>query len=225
MSRFIIKLMILSFSNHDIYSSSSQGLYEMSIFFFVAYLVASVFVAYFTRNLIQNNMMHEIHWMLVCSFGAYWLSHMMNMIHYNRYSIDGVGVEWLSIFSKCWQVVGYVIFVNVLLLIARGWMITTNKLSRKLENSIISGFIVLIYTALFFSDTLRDPGDTSYLYDSWPGYLFIAMNIFLLILFDSLLHRTFIFEKRIIKRNFYRRFGVIFSLWFIQARFAYVFNC
>jgi hypothetical protein len=192
----------------------------MSIFFFVAYLVASFLLAFFTVNLLQNNLMHEIHWMLISSFCAYWLSHGMNMIHYIFYARDGVGVEWLSVFSKCWQVVGYVIFVNVLLLIARGWTITTNKLSRKLENSIISGFIVFIYTALFFIDTLRDPGDTSYLYDSWPGYLFIAMNIFLLILFDYLLHRTFTFEKRVIKRNFYRRFSVIFSLWFIQARFC-----
>ena len=189
----------------------------MSIFFFVAYLVCSIAVFYFVRTFIVNNIMHEIHWMLVASFVAYWAAHMMNMIHYKRYSEDGIGIDWLSVFSKCWQVVGYVIFVNVLLLIARGWMITTNKLSRKVENAIISGFIVFIYTALFFSDTLRDPGDSSYLYDSWPGYLFIGMNMFLLVLFDYLLHRTFTFEKRVVKRNFYKRFAFVFSLWFIQV--------
>ena len=190
---------------------------EMSIFFFLAYTVTSIFVLYFIRTFIVNNIMHEIHWLLLASFVSYWASHMMNMIHLVRYSMDGIGVVWLSVFSNCWQVVGYVIFVNVLLLIARGWTITTNKLSRKSENAIISGFIVLIYTALFFSDTLRDPGDSSYLYDSWPGYLFIGMNMFLLVLFDYLLHRTFTFEKRVVKRNFYKRFGFVFSLWFLQA--------
>jgi hypothetical protein len=37
------------------------------------------------------------------------------------------------------EVAGFVIFINVLLLIARGWTITTNKLSRKSENIFISG--------------------------------------------------------------------------------------
>mmetsp|Transcript_8380 Transcript_8380/g.20834 ORF Transcript_8380/g.20834 Transcript_8380/m.20834 type:complete len:200 (-) Transcript_8380:119-718(-) len=51
---------------------------------------------------------------------------------------------------------------------------------------------------------------------SWPGYLFVGMNIFLLLLFVSLLQRTYVFEKRIVKRSFYRRFGFIFALWWIQ---------
>jgi hypothetical protein len=37
------------------------------------------------------------------------------------------------------EVAGFVIFINVLLLIARGWTITTNKLSRKSENVLLSG--------------------------------------------------------------------------------------
>ena len=47
---------------------------------------------------------------------------------------DGVGSESADIFARSFEVVGYLIFVNTLLLVARGWTITTTKLSRKAEN-------------------------------------------------------------------------------------------
>lgn len=46
--------------------------------------------------------------------------------------------------------------------------------------------------------------------------MFIAMNVILLGFFLSLINRTTNFEKRVVKRSFYRRFRMIFSLWFLQ---------
>ena len=53
-----------------------------------------------------------------------------------------------------------------------------------------------------------------YVYDSWR-YMLITMNIFLLIVFLILIHRTYVFEKRVVKRNFYRRFAFIYTVWFL----------
>ena len=61
--------------------------------------------------------------------------------------------------SRCFEVVGYLIFINTLLLVARGWTITTSKLSRKSENAFFTALLVCIYVGLFFSDTLRDRAD------------------------------------------------------------------
>jgi len=142
---------------------------------------------------------------------------MLRLIHYIKFSDDGMGYEWVTIFARCFEVVGFLTFVNLLLQIARGWTITTNKFSRKSENAFFTGCLILIYVILFFSDVLRDPADTSYLYDTLPGYLFLAMNIFLLLVFIHLIRRTYMFEKRVVKRAFYRRFGFCFSLWFLQV--------
>eukprot|EP00802_Teleaulax_amphioxeia_P008520 Tamp_08529.p3 GENE.Tamp_08529~~Tamp_08529.p3 ORF type:complete len:174 (-),score=39.70 Tamp_08529:1605-2126(-) len=138
------------------------------------------------------------------------------LVHYSQYMKDGVGKEGCEIFARCFEVVGYLIFINTLLLVARGWTITTSKLSRKSENAFFTALLVCIYVGLFFSDTLRDRADSNYLYDSWAGYFFIAMNVFLMVTFHYLLHRTYVFEKLVVKRNFYRRFGFIYTIWFIQ---------
>lgn len=63
------------------------------------------------------------------------------LLNVRRHSVTKDQI-WLSEFleaCRCVEVFGYVVFVNCLLLIARGFTITTNKLSRKLENGLISG--------------------------------------------------------------------------------------
>jgi hypothetical protein len=129
---------------------------------------------------------------------------------------SGQGLEGCEIFARCFEVVGYLIFINTLLLVARGWTITTRKLSRKTENLFFTALLVVIYVALFLSETLRDPADSTYLYNSWAGYFFIAMTLFLMLTFHYLLHRTYVFEKLVVKRTFYRRFGFVYTLWFIH---------
>ena len=70
---------------------------------------------------------------------------------------------------------------------------------------------------LFFAETLRDRGLDYYFYDTWAGYMLVAMNIFLLVVFLILMRRTYVFEKRVVKRNFYRRFACIYTLWFLTT--------
>jgi len=198
------------------FSYDEQGMFEMTIFFFTMYALGFFGLCCVIRDFSARNIMHEIHWLMVGSFVSYMLGHMLLLIHFVQYADDGKGHEWMIIFARCFEVVGFVVFVNVLLLIARGWTITTNKLSRKVENALFSAILACIYIALFFSETMRDPAESSYLYHSWAGYLFIAMQIFLLFVFVGLLHRTFVFEKRVVKRTFYKRFGLVFTLWFLK---------
>ena len=48
------------------------------------------------------------------------------------------------------------------------------------------------------------------------GYMLIVLNFALMLLFLKLIHRTYIFEKRVVKRNFYRRFAFLYTLWFLH---------
>mmetsp|Transcript_73168 Transcript_73168/g.107373 ORF Transcript_73168/g.107373 Transcript_73168/m.107373 type:complete len:330 (-) Transcript_73168:574-1563(-) len=194
-----------------------MGLYEISIFLVTMYSLGVVLLIAVMRYFFVNSLMHELHWLLIVSYFCYWLAAVLMCVHWSRYLLDGTGNPGCEIFGRCFEVVGYLIFINSLLLIARGWTITTSKLSRKTENMFFTCVLVCIYVGLFFSDTLRDPADSTYLYDSWAGYLFIAMNLFLMITFLLLIRRTYIFEKRVIKRNFYRRFAFVYTLWFLQV--------
>jgi hypothetical protein len=198
------------------FSHDKQGILEMSIFFVAFYIIFASMIMVSVRRYMLRDVMNEVHWLLVGSFACYWIMHVLtlaNGVHYYNYGSD---VDWLVIMARCLEICGFLLFLNSLLLLARGWTITTNKLSRTTEMAFLSGVIICIYIALFFSETMNDPAQTVYLYDSWPGYLFIAMQIFLLLLFLSLLTRTMTFEKRVVKRAFYKKFGFIFSLWFIQ---------
>ena len=161
--------------------------------------------------------MHEIHWLLLLSYTCYALAAILYLNHYSRYRDNGVGDAVCEIFARCFEVVGYLIFINVLLSVARGWTITTSKLSRKTENLFFTSILVCIYVGLFFAETLRDRGLDYYFYDTWAGYMLVAMNIFLLVVFLILMRRTYVFEKRVVKRNFYRRFACIYTLWFLTT--------
>ena len=169
------------------------------------------------RFFLMHDLMHEIHWLLLLSYACYAVAAMLYLVHYSTYRDNGVGDAGCEIFARCFEVVGYLIFINVLLSIARGWTITTSKLSRKTENLFFTAVLVCIYVGLFFGETLRDRALDYYVYDSWAGYMLITMNIFLLIVFLILIHRTYVFEKRVVKRNFYRRFAFIYTVWFLTT--------
>mmetsp|Transcript_38439 Transcript_38439/g.121079 ORF Transcript_38439/g.121079 Transcript_38439/m.121079 type:complete len:463 (+) Transcript_38439:767-2155(+) len=193
-----------------------QGLWAITLSFLILYTLEGLLFVCIARHFMQKRLMHELHWFLFFAFFAYWLASDLEFAYYDGYQKSGVGNDTLSIFARSLEMMGFIIFINVLIVIARGWPITTTKLSRKSENVFLTMIIILVYVALYFADMLRAPGDNSYLYSNWAGYMFIAMNLVLLILFLNLIRRTYIFEKRLVKRLFYRRFAFIFSLWFIQ---------
>jgi len=195
---------------------NEQGIYEMNIFFVVMYGAYGLLMLFVVKKFMDNNVMHPLHWMILGSFQMYLIHHIAEICHWLNYSQTGIGLEVAQVIAEWTQVVGFLMFLNVLFLIARGWMITTNKLSRKSENAFFTVTITLIYVGLFFSDIGRERYDSSYRYATWAGYMFIAMNVILLGFFLSLLRRTSFFEKRIVKRSFYKRFGFVFSLWFLQ---------
>jgi hypothetical protein len=197
-------------------SADEIGFCELCIFLVSMYALGFVVIVCLISFYHKSNLLHEIHWLLIASFCCYFLAMILHLAHYSDVMNSGQGLEGCEIFARCFEVVGYLIFINTLLLVARGWTITIRKLSRKTENLFFTALLVVIYVALFLSETLRDPADSTYLYNSWAGYFFIAMTLFLMLTFHYLLHRTYVFEKLVLKRTFYRRFGFVYTLWFIH---------
>jgi hypothetical protein len=198
------------------FGADENGFWELCIFLVCMYALGFVGIVCLISFYHKNNLLHEIHWLLIASFCCYFLAMILHLAHYTQVMDSGQGLEGCEIFARCFEVVGYLIFINTLMLVARGWTITTRKLSRKTENLFFTALLVVIYVALFLSETLQDPADTTYLYDSWAGYFFIAMTLALMLTFHYLLHRTYVFEKLVVKRTFYRRFGFIYTLWFLH---------
>ena len=80
--------------------SSVQGLYEMTMFFFGMYSLGFFAMVGIVRNFVQHNIMHEIHWLMVSSYVCFLLAHMLRLIHFIKFAKDGLGTEWITIFSR-----------------------------------------------------------------------------------------------------------------------------
>ena len=198
------------------FSVDEMGIFEMNIFFIVVYSLYGCMLMGMMKDFSDKQLLHPLHWGIFASYLMYLGSHCCECAHWFHFANYGVGLVVAEIFAVWLQVLGHVVFLNVLFLVARGWMITTNKLSRKSENAFFSFTVLCIYTGLFLSEMSKERYENSYRYATWAGYMGVALNLILLVFFLMFLNRTINFEKRVVKRAFYRRFGFIFTLWFLQ---------
>ena len=102
-------------------------------------------------------------------------------------------------------------------MIARGWSITTSKLSRKAIMAAYYSLFLGAFIAVFAWDATRDKSATLFIFESWPGFAVLSLNAFLMMNFWVLVFRSFVFEKRKPKKIFYRNFAVLYTIWFLQV--------
>ena len=140
----------------------------------------------------------------------------LGFCHLSIFAVSGVGLPLAYAASVVLQVSAELLFSFLLLLLAQGWCISTEKLENK--NAITWGFgaVGCCYFLLLMWAAGRDRASTMYVYDSGPGFGIIILNILGGLLFAYTINRTREREQDDEKKKFYFLLGVIYIFWFLH---------
>ncbi|GMH75333.1 hypothetical protein TL16_g06726 [Triparma laevis f. inornata] len=129
---------------------------------------------------------------------------------------DGVGNEGARIMSSVLGSLAEILLVMHLILIAKGWTIVRRKISaggRVKIAAFITVYAVLHVTTTIFGEVFMDKGKIVFVYETPPGIVLQYTRLFAALWFARSINTTMTqFPNN--KRRFYRKYAVIFGLWF-----------
>jgi hypothetical protein len=198
------------------FSYDEQGLLSIYLFATVLYFLVSIPVGVLVARLWARKLFNPVLRILSSAYCMELLSCMFLLIHYAQYKEDGIGIGSMHQLGKYLHVLQSLLFMLALLLISKGWTISTLKLNKKRVLAIMYTMYVALYATLFVWDDIRDKATVVYVYESAPGIGLIVLNLLVMLYFIVQLCRCHAFERRSkAKRRFYRVVGWVFSFWFL----------
>lgn len=199
------------------FSYDEQGIGPIYIFFFVAYAVLLAVHGFGVWRQMKTEQWHPIIRILSACIAVQLLSCLAMVIHYSIYANDGIGAPGLQGLGTLLDMASTVVLMFLLILLAKGWAITTSYLAHKNVLIVVLALFILAYLALFIWDYAgRDPASTLYFYESWPGIIVLVLRFATWLWFLWCLRGTIRLESLPEKRTFYFVFGGCYSLWFIS---------
>ncbi len=113
------------------------------------------------------------------------------------------------------RVAAQLTFVLLLIVLAKGWTISSVALEQKKAIFTVVGIFVILYFALLIWDVAaRDPASTLYVYDSIPGYLIITLDILTGFWFIQSCVQTYLREIHPDKKRLYIVLCSVYCWWF-----------
>lgn len=223
------------------FSFELQGVLAMCLAFLVLY-VGLVFV-HFCGVLSKNAPGHTLPRLFTAALISELLGIVFQFIHYLVYAKNGVGVESLRDIGDFCVVVTQCLFMLLLLLIAKGWTITTIFLINRKYLAGLWIFYVILYIILFVVNTVVSNSSHNFIdvnalfvtffpqtslnefsgrsaYQSIPGGFILALRCLILIWFLYELRNSYLQENVPEKLNLYRFLGVFYTFWFIYLPVA-----
>eukprot|EP01104_Vermistella_antarctica_P017944 TRINITY_DN6500_c0_g1_i1.p1 TRINITY_DN6500_c0_g1~~TRINITY_DN6500_c0_g1_i1.p1 ORF type:complete len:416 (+),score=99.10 TRINITY_DN6500_c0_g1_i1:152-1399(+) len=204
-------------------NGNSQFSYDLSGVVYIYLLFSIVFLAltcgqiYAAYVFTQQNQFHPILRLLTIAIVLEFISLLVLFVNYVVYIENGSGIEFMVSTGLGFDLVSTVVFMLVLILIAKGWSISTFRLTRRKVLAAFFGMFVIAY-ALFFvwSQFALDPASSSFVYQSIPGIIVVVLRLMTFAYFLYELVLTFREEQQTEKRSFYVKFGITYSLWFLS---------
>eukprot|EP00927_Polykrikos_kofoidii_P055221 TRINITY_DN49503_c0_g1_i1.p1 TRINITY_DN49503_c0_g1~~TRINITY_DN49503_c0_g1_i1.p1 ORF type:complete len:495 (+),score=74.57 TRINITY_DN49503_c0_g1_i1:79-1485(+) len=137
--------------------------------------------------------------------------------HYWQFQDSGENGILSAVAARSLVVGGRTCMSLLLLLMAYGQCVCTPDISWDEHSELVAGMVVFGVLSLsleLWSESEFQTTTTAYAYDTTPGVVLVAFDIFFLWLFISRSWNTFTRETRPKARTFYRRYGPLFGLWF-----------
>ncbi|KAH3854170.1 uncharacterized protein LOC127875469 isoform X2 [Dreissena polymorpha] len=142
-----------------------------------------------------------------------------NFLHVLIFAFNGVGAEWLKVLGNLLGILAECLFMLLLLVIAKGWTVTSLTLSSKLHVIGIWTVYTVLNTVFFIvSLTKVDLITNVDEWNSWPGYVIVAFRLVVMIWFFFELRATMRhdFPMTLLARlDFYHQFAAYYLVWFI----------
>jgi len=209
--------------NHQ-FSYDDQGLLLLYIIFFIVYVIGLGLHLYGDFQLIRASSLHPIVQLLSLSIISEFISILFYLINYGSYANNGVGSPACLLIAEIFDIISVLIFMLLLILVAKGWGITYPTLSHIQQQKVVLAIILVVifvcYVVLFFWGIFGiDPAATLYVYQSVPGVILLCVRFLTMIYFVWCLQSTVKADSDSTKKFFYVIFGIGFSIWFISLPF------
>lgn len=144
------------------------------------------------------------------------LSDFCMMIHYAVYKNDGLGVSGMHALGQLFNMGAELMLIFMLILISKGWAITSNYLPDRNPILISIAVLFISYMILFIWDKAgRDPASTLYFYESVPGVFLLVFRVLAFGWLGWSLRTTLTLETLPEKRRFYAAYGIASTAWFL----------
>lgn len=193
------------------FSFEMQDVVEIYAIFSVLYTVILPFWIYAYQKQI-----HPITKLLTVCICTEYAGVVMNVFHVLIYSFNGVGAEWLKVLGNVFGIFAECFFVLLLLLIAKGWTITSMKLTNRKIVFVFWG-IYTVLTAILFIIGLTKVDDIKNIdeWNGWPVYFIITFRMVVMVWFIVELRATVQKNKHPDRLEFFQQFAAYYLVWFI----------
>ncbi|XP_076463418.1 integral membrane protein GPR180-like isoform X2 [Babylonia areolata] len=180
----------------------------------VAFLLISVILALWTYAFLKQK--HMITKLLTVVFAGELLSTTLSLTHVAVFAYNGQGVDWMSKVGTLVDIGVQCLFMMFLLLLAKGWGITTDQLKWKSVLFGICGVYTVLNLFLYIWNLVEIDNIISNTdeWQTWPGYATLAFRLIAMVWFVVELRRTFHHTPHD-HLSFIQHFGAFFLMWFI----------
>jgi len=198
-------------------SYDQQDLPGLYLFYFLVFLIGLALHAYGVWSLYRSDFLHPVVKLLSATIFTYFLSIFCFFVHWMAFKNNGIGSSFMLGAGEFLDFVAQTLFILLLLLIAKGWAISTTEVS---EKKILTGFIfvfAVLYLSLFiYAWKGLDPASTLYIYETAPGIVLLVIRALTLIYFIFCLRYGVLYESHPSKRRFYQIFVAVYTAWFLS---------
>mmetsp|Transcript_51066 Transcript_51066/g.100094 ORF Transcript_51066/g.100094 Transcript_51066/m.100094 type:complete len:597 (+) Transcript_51066:54-1844(+) len=198
------------------FGRDEHGIYEMSIVFFIVYLLQLAFLVHIKKECKRKHLQHRIVKRLAISVAASVCAMLFKLIWCGDISSSGQENDSLDGTYTFFNVIADLALLTVAVDLAKGYTISTNHVTRRTTATICAGIFVLNLVLLLASYS-RDKASTEYIYDSTAGYIVIAARIAVFLWVARTLWTTYSQEREEKKRQWYQTYSVGVFLWLLSV--------
>ncbi|XP_070537748.1 transmembrane protein 145-like isoform X1 [Ptychodera flava] len=200
------------------FSADERYILETNLVFMVLYFFLFVITLRFSKILSERRLLHSTYKLYAFSVLAEFSSLILMTIAYGMYGTSGLPYPGLEMFANCVESAGILVFILMIILLGKGFTITRGKLSEVslTKLAVFMTVYTIVYCALYFcEETMFDPRDVLYKYESYAGYGLIGLYFIGFVwthyaIYFSIKHYPDMVE-------FYVHFGVVFSFWWLAT--------
>ncbi|XP_034652220.1 uncharacterized protein LOC117891124 [Drosophila subobscura] len=195
------------------YSYDQQNLLEMYLIFLLVYIVLLPMQIYAVRR-----QKHPVTKLFTLSLLSEFVSLALITAHLIHYAANGVGQPRLQAAGDVLDILSRTTFMLILLLLAKGWAVTRQQISR-------TGWIILMsiwvpYCAFHVFLYIWDRTEVDIVsdideYQTWPGWIVLILRTSFMMWFLYELRNTMKYEHSTKKLDFLLHLGASSLVWFI----------
>eukprot|EP01114_Cavostelium_apophysatum_P022807 TRINITY_DN837_c0_g1_i1.p1 TRINITY_DN837_c0_g1~~TRINITY_DN837_c0_g1_i1.p1 ORF type:complete len:434 (+),score=67.60 TRINITY_DN837_c0_g1_i1:118-1419(+) len=199
------------------FSVDEQGYFGLFLSFFIFFLFLVPVHLFFVFSLRRTGSYILLVKVFTAVVVLYAVGNMCNFIHYTNYAHNGHGAPGLRIFGQILDNVAQVLFILIVIVIAKGLYVSRSEIHDRRNFLIVVGVLIVVWLSLFIwrmaDENMNIPPTFSW--GTAPGIMLLIFRFVILAYFAWSLRSSHIEEGDTTKRTFYVYYGGLVLVWFL----------